>query len=135
VTVGFVGAELTVDPDYTSQKTVCEKAAAKLFENAAKKLPQGKVKFGDPVQFGPAVLGEIPVYSRLHEYKRAKNAIDLARMAYGMLPHESAKVLTASLISDVRALQAALAVRAENQARQKPAHTGEQSQKLDNQRD
>ena len=45
-TVGFVGAELTVDPEYGRQKSECAKAAAKMFQGIAKTKP--KVKFGDP---------------------------------------------------------------------------------------
>jgi hypothetical protein len=115
VAIGFVGTALTMDPEYTNQKKACEKAAKAKIGSAAGKLPQGKPKFGDPVQFGSEVEGEIPAYARLHEYKRAKNAIDLARLAYGTLPHETARLLTNSLISNVPALQAAIAVRAENE--------------------
>ena len=78
-TVGFVGAELTVDPEYQRQKSECAKAAAKMFKDIAQTKP--KVKFGDPVQFEPGVLGDVPTYARLNQYARAQRAVELAYMA------------------------------------------------------
>jgi len=39
------------------------------------------VKFGDPVQFEPGVLGDVPTYARLNQYARAQRAVELAYMA------------------------------------------------------
>jgi len=109
-TVGFVGAELTVDPEYERQKSECAKAAAKMFKDIAQTKP--KVKFGDPVQFEPGVLGDVPTYARLNQYARAQRAVELAYMAHAVLPKETANAITVSLISDVPALQAAVAIQA-----------------------
>lgn len=108
VTVGFVGAELTVDPEYERQRTDCEKAAAKMFKDLGKTQPHGKVKIGDPVEFA-GVLGHVPVYAGLHQYARARRVLDLIRMAQAVLPSEAAGALTESLIADVPAMQAAIA--------------------------
>jgi hypothetical protein len=110
VTIGFVGVELTVDPDYEGQRAACEKAAARLFKDLGKTTPAGKPKIGDPVEL-VGVLGDVPAYARIHQYERARRVIDIARVAHALLPKETAQVLTASLVSDVPALQAALAIR------------------------
>ncbi len=109
VQVGFVGAELTVDPDYEHQREECEKAAAKMFKDLGKTQPSTKVKIGDPVEFGEGVMAKVPVYARQRQFERAQRAVDLSRMAHAMLPPETARLLTASLVSDVPALQGALA--------------------------
>jgi hypothetical protein len=108
LTIGFVGAELTVDSDYEHQRAECEKAAAKMFKD----MPQTKatVKIGDPVEFSPTVLAELPAYARVQQYDRARRAVSLSQMAYASLPKETAKALTASLLHDVPALQAAISV-------------------------
>jgi hypothetical protein len=111
LTIGFVGAELTVDPEYLQQRAACEKAARDLFKKAGLGKSQ-KAKIGDPVEFGPALLQDVPAYARVHQYVQARRVIDLARMAHAFLPQETAKALTASLVSDVPALQGALAIRA-----------------------
>lgn len=112
--VGFVGVELTVDSEYERQRVECEKAATKMFKDLGKTQPYHKAKIGDPVEFGPGILGDVPAYARLHQYERARRVIDLARMAHAVLPKETAQALTASLVSDVPALQGALAIRSEN---------------------
>ncbi|MGA7317454.1 MAG: hypothetical protein WBX22_26185 [Silvibacterium sp.] len=106
LTIGFVGAELTVDPDYEHQRAECEKAAAKMFKNIPN--TKSKVKIGDPVEFSPTVLVELPAYARVQQYDRARRAVSLSQMAYASLPKETAKALTASLLHDVPALQAAI---------------------------
>ena len=110
ITIGFVGAELTVDPEYGRQRAECEKAAAEMLKKAGLGKSR-KAKIGDPVEFGPAVLADVPAYAHLHQYEHARRVIDLARMAHAFLPKEIATALTASLVSDVPALQAALAIR------------------------
>ena len=71
-----------------------------------------KVKLGDPVQFEPGVLGDVPTYARLNQYTRAQHAVKLAYMAHAGLPKEIANAITVSLISEVPALQAAVAIQA-----------------------
>jgi hypothetical protein len=113
VTVGFVGVELTVDPEYERQRTACEQAATKMFKDLGKHQAVRKPKIGDPVELGPAVLASVPAYARLHEYDRARRVVDLARMAQAVLPKATAKLLTASLVADVPVLQAAMAARSD----------------------
>lgn len=107
--VGFVGAELTVDPEYHRQRVECEKAAVHLFKDHSQ--TKSKVKIGDPVEFGPGLLGDVPVYARLQQYAQARRVIDLARMAHATLAPDVAKLLTTSLVADVPALQGALDLR------------------------
>ena len=43
ISVGFVGAELTDDPDYKRQRDACNKALSDLFKKAgAREVPEGK---------------------------------------------------------------------------------------------
>jgi hypothetical protein len=104
----FRGCEVTVQRERSYVK--CAKAAAKIFQGIAQTKP--KVKFGDPIQFEPGVLGDVPTYARLNQYARAQRAVELAYMAHAVLPKEIANAITVSLISDVPALQAAVAIQA-----------------------
>jgi hypothetical protein len=115
VTVGFVGVELTDDPEYKAQKDACSKALTDLFQ----KLGVGKStkgKIGDPVEFGPAVLSDLPAYARVAEYSNAKRVVELSRMANAFLPQESAAPVISALVADVPVLQAALARRHEHES-------------------
>lgn len=109
--VGFVGAELTVDPEYGRQKAECEKAAIKMFKKANMRKFQPR-RIGDPIEFGPAVLSSVPAYARLHQYERARRAVEFSQMAYAVLPSDVAAALTSSLLADVPALQGAIAMQA-----------------------
>lgn len=109
--IGFVGEELTLDPEYEHQRSECIKAAAKLFGKVAQEKPH-LPKIGDPVEFNPTVLAELPAYARVDQYQRARRAIALSRAAYASLPTDTAQALTASLLRDVPALQAAIAANA-----------------------
>jgi pyridoxal biosynthesis lyase PdxS len=99
-----------MDPEYERQMSECAKAAAKMFQGIAQTTP--KVKFGDPVQFEPGVLGDVPTYARLNQYARAERAVALAYMAHAVLPKDAANAITVALIADVPALQAAVAIQA-----------------------
>jgi hypothetical protein len=111
LTVGFVGVELTRDPEYDRQRAECNKAAKKMLD-AANRPRVGKAKLGTPVEFGEAILSNVPTYARLEEYQRARRVVDMARLAVTVLPEETAQLMTASLLADVPVLQAALAVEA-----------------------
>jgi hypothetical protein len=112
LTIGFVGVELTVDPEYEHQRSECSKAAEKMF----KRVPQTRptVKIGDPVEFSATVLAELPAYARVQQYERARRAVRLSQLAYASLPEEAARAMTASLVHDVPALQAAIAAQSRN---------------------
>ena len=121
VTVGFVGAELTVDPEYKRQRAECEHALEEMLKKAGLGKSR-KAKIGDPVEFGPAILGEVPAYARLKDYGHARRVVDLARMAHAVLPAEAAAAITATLLSDAPALQAALATRTGTDLHRAPEH-------------
>lgn len=107
--VGFVGAKLTVDPEYQREREACIKAATKMFKD---KYVGGRVKVpthpGGPVEVGPDILAAIPAYARLSQYNEARKALRLSQVAYMVLPAEVAANLTAALVADTPALQAAL---------------------------
>jgi hypothetical protein len=108
VTVGFVGVEFTDDPEYKKQKDACNQALKDLFQ----KLGVGKsakAKIGDPVQFGRAILSELPAYTRVQAYGNAKQVVELSRMVNAFLPNESAGPVIDALVTGTPALQAALA--------------------------
>jgi hypothetical protein len=108
VTVGFVGVEVTDDPEYQKQKDACNQALRDLFQ----KLGVGKstkAKIGDPVQFGSAILSDLPAYTRVQAYENAKQVVELSRMVNAFLPTESASPVIDVLVTGTPALQAALA--------------------------
>jgi hypothetical protein len=109
LTVGFVGVEVTKEDSYENQRKACNDAAKRMID-AANRPRVGKAKLGTPVEFGEAVLSRVPTYARLGEYQNARRAVDMARLAVTVLPLENAQLLTASLLADAPALQAALAV-------------------------
>jgi hypothetical protein len=107
VTVGFVGADVLLDPDYVAQRSACAKVLATMFKKA-NRAKSRKQKVGDPVVFDPGILADLPAHARLTQYQHARHAVDLARVASAVLPAAQAKRAILSLFSDVPALQGAL---------------------------
>jgi hypothetical protein len=108
VTVGFVGVEVADDPEYQKQKDACNQALRDMFQ----KLGVGKStkgKIGDPVQFGRAILRDLPAYTRVQAYGNAKQVVELSRMVNAFLPKDSAGPVIDALVKGTPALQAALA--------------------------
>ena len=105
---GLCGVEVTDDPEYQKQKDACNEALRDLFQ----KLGVGKstkAKIGDPVQFGRAILSDLPAYTRVQAYGNAKQVVELSRMVNAFLPKESAGPVIGALVTGTPALQAALA--------------------------
>ncbi|MEJ7682451.1 MAG: hypothetical protein WKG06_32285 [Segetibacter sp.] len=111
VTIGFVGEEITVDPMYENQKQACTKAAARFFKDLGKTKPKRKVKIGDPIEFGSAILNDVPAWARVHGYQKAREAVNLSKMATEYLPEEQARMVIAALVADAPALEAAMHLR------------------------
>jgi hypothetical protein len=107
LTLGFVGVDLADDAEYQNQRSACEKAASKMFNGVPKTT--GKVRVGAPVEFNPEVLAHLPAYARVTQYQQARVAVELSQKAYAALPEATAKALTAALVFEVPALQAAIA--------------------------
>ncbi|WEK21492.1 MAG: hypothetical protein P0Y49_10120 [Candidatus Pedobacter colombiensis] len=114
VQIGFVGVEISVDPEYTRQLTACIQAATKMFKDLGKTQPSKKIKKGDPIEFDPQILNDIPAYARVDQYERAKRVLDISRIAHRTLPLKTAQALTASLVLDVPSLQIAMDLRFKN---------------------
>lgn len=88
---------------------MCESGSQNLPRHSPDKA-QGEI--WGPVQFEPGVLGDVPTYARLNQYARAQHTVELAYMAHAVLPKGIANAITVSLISDVPALQTAVAIQA-----------------------
>ena len=109
IDVGFLGAKLTLDPEYQREREACLKDVARVFkERFVGGRPQIPIDPGGPVELHPGVLNAVPAYARLAQYNQARKALTVAQMARAVLPPDAAESLTASLIADTPALQAAL---------------------------
>ena len=75
VSVGFVGVDVQVDPEYLKQRVACEKAAIKMFRDLGKTTPRGKPRPPGPVETDPGLLASLPAYVRQHQYERARRAV------------------------------------------------------------
>jgi hypothetical protein len=106
VIVGFVGCELVLDPDYERQREACHEGIHDLFGPAGKKTKFHRPRPGEPVELDPVVLVEAPAWTRLREFERAREAIDLAKMAELKLPRAEARKFIAALVAETPALAA-----------------------------
>ena len=108
VTIGFLGEEITIDTEYATQKAACTKSAARLFKDLGKTTPKRKIKIGDPIEFGPSILNDVPAWARIHDYNKAREAVNISKMAEAYLPKEQARMVVAAMVAGAPALQAAM---------------------------
>jgi hypothetical protein len=104
VMLGFVGCELVLDSAYEHQRGECHKGIRDLFSGAQKKTKFRKPRPGEPVEIDPLVLVEAPAWTRLREFERAREAIELAKMAEMTLSRNAARKFIGSLIAETPAL-------------------------------
>jgi hypothetical protein len=104
VMLGFVGCELALDPAYERQREACHKGIRDLFSGAQKKSKFRKPRPGEPVEIDPLILVQAPAWTRLREFERAREALDLAKMAEMTLSRQGARKFIASLIAETPAL-------------------------------
>jgi hypothetical protein len=108
IEVGFVGAKLTLDPEYERERAACLKDAARAFSRVNQKdrhLPKNP---GGPVETNPGILNSVPAHARLKGYNQARKALIVAQMARVALPEKAADSLISALVADTPALQAAM---------------------------
>lgn len=108
VRVGFSGAELVLDPEYVAARQACNQAVADLFRGVGHGGISRVPKPGDPVMIDPAILNALPAFTRVTQYRAARDAILMARMAAEVMPLEDAQAYARLLASDVPALAAML---------------------------
>jgi hypothetical protein len=109
IDVGFLGAKLTLDPEYERERAACLKDVARMFkERAVGGRPHVPIHPGGPVEIDPGVLNAVPAYARLGQYNQARKALTVAQMASAVLPAAAAKSLVTALLADTPALQAAV---------------------------
>jgi hypothetical protein len=111
--VGFSGAELVLDPEYIGMRTECSKALADMFGKVAHGGLSRRPRPGEPVILDPGLLAELPAYTRVTQYKAARNLVLLTRMAATVLPMETAQNYAMSRAADVPALSDLLTARTE----------------------
>jgi hypothetical protein len=108
INVGFVGAKLTLDPEYQRERAACLKDVARAFgrvDQEERHLPKNP---GGPVETNPGILNSVPAYARLAGYNQARKAVIVAQMARVALPAKAADSLISALVADTPALQAAI---------------------------
>lgn len=101
VVVGFVGAQIELDPAYAQQRTLCWTALTakyKLQFDRLSKVPGP----GDPID--QAALTRLPAYARLERYQQTRTAITLSRMAQALLPAEAARTFAKALVEEMPAV-------------------------------
>ncbi len=81
--VGFVGAQLALDPEYTRQLSVCWTAMIAKY-NASHSRLDNVPGSGDPIN--EDIIARLPAYARQERYRQALQAISLSRMAKVLLP-------------------------------------------------
>jgi hypothetical protein len=109
LSVGFAGADVSVDPEYMKQRVACEKAAVKMFRDLGKTTPpRWKPGPPGPVEINAAVLANLPVYARRQQYERARRVVAISQLAAEAFDAERARLLSEVLMRDVPALQHAL---------------------------
>jgi hypothetical protein len=110
VTVGFVGADLSVDPEYTQKRRECEDAVRELFDRAERKAKFHRPRPGEPVELDPLIMASLPAFARKSQYEHARQVVMVSFLAPAVVPAHVASALTASLVADVPALAFAAAV-------------------------
>ena len=110
ITVGFVGAELTIDPDYERQRKACGQWLASRF-GGTRHSPYQQPKPGDPVEIDPGIVERLPAWTRVGAFTSARRAVALANLGRLALEPELADALTAVLLRDTPLLAASLGPR------------------------
>jgi hypothetical protein len=100
VTVGFVGAKLSLDEDYTRQRDACNEWLKEQFDKVKRKLRVGRPRPGEPIELGPEVLVELPAWTRIENFERARDALTFAAIARETLPPDIAARFAESLLVD-----------------------------------
>ena len=111
VEIGFAGVELILDPEYVRGRRACNKAVADMFDRVGHGGLSRRPKPGEPVILDPSILSELPAYTRVTQFRAAREVIIMARMAAAVLPMAVAQVYAMSLVADVPALADALEAR------------------------
>jgi hypothetical protein len=104
VDVGFLGVELFLDPQYVELRKQCNKAVADMFGHVGHGGISHRPKPGEPVIIEPGVLNELPAYTRVTQFRAARNALLMARMAAAVMPLDIAQAYAMSLVADIPAL-------------------------------
>lgn len=108
VDVGFAGAVLNLDSNYTAWRDACDKAVSDMFKNVGHGGISQRPKPGETVIIDPGILNELPAFARLSQYQAAQNVVYLSRMAAAVMPPEAAQAYAMFLAADVPVLMDAL---------------------------
>ena len=100
VTVGFVGAELELDPRYVDQQSACHKALHDIFDRFDSTVWE-RPRPGEPVEIDPVVLASIPAYARVARYQEVREAIAFVRAAGRVYEGDEAMAIKEALLARV----------------------------------
>jgi hypothetical protein len=106
VVVGFVGAQLELDADYNRQRSACFAALVAQYNVNYERLSNVPGP-GDPID--EDMIARLPAYARVEQYRQARQALTLARMAKKLLPAEDATLYARSLAKEIPVLSIAIA--------------------------
>jgi hypothetical protein len=118
VVVGFVGVQIALDPEYTRQRTACFAAMVAQYNKNFKRLDEVPGP-GDPVN--QDMIAQLPAYARIEQYRMAREALMLSRMAKALLPAKDARDYAMSLVDAIPAV--ARAVQADQETYDSPPPT------------
>lgn len=97
LTIGFVGAELELEPAYVEQHRACQKALHEAFDRSDT-VVWGRPRPGEPVEIDPVVLAALPAYARVARYNEVREAIELIQAAGWVYDREQAAAIKSALL-------------------------------------
>jgi hypothetical protein len=102
--VGFVGAEVVLDPFYMRAHQACGDAARAFFKAHERELQHTPLP-GEPVELAAGVIAALPAYARLDQYLLSRRALALTRLAAATLPADAARSYLAATRRRIPILQ------------------------------
>jgi hypothetical protein len=102
--VGFVGAEVVLDPAYVHAHQACGDAAKAFFRSHEPTLTHTPHP-GEPVELDPGVIAVLPAYARLDQFLQARHALALTRLAAATQPADVASAYLRATMTRLPILQ------------------------------
>ena len=95
VIVGFVGAQVALDPSFSAQREACFKSLTARFKEQFTQPDRVPGPVG-PINYG--TIAQLPAYARLEQYEQAEYALRLSAMARAVEPKRVGDDFEKSLI-------------------------------------
>ncbi|MEP7179565.1 MAG: hypothetical protein ABI775_10775, partial [Pseudonocardiales bacterium] len=85
IVIGFVGAEISIEQEYTDAHDACGEAARAFFKAHEDSLQHTPLP-GEPNELNPGVIAALPAFARTGLYFKAHEALILTHLAAATLP-------------------------------------------------